>query len=343
MDRQLDSMIKNDLVEEANSPWAAPILLIDKKDGTKRLVVDFRRLNRIKRKDRYSIPNVTETLDSLGKAKIFTTLDLAAGYWQVEVKEEDRDKTAFTTARGQFRLKVLPFGLCNAPSTFRRIMDHKLRGLLDKNFLVYLDDIIIYSETSEDHLVHLRHVLERLRKANLKLKPEKCYIGRRRVKYLDHVVSETGVKPAPEYINKVLQFVEPTDKKSLKLFLGMICYYMKFIPGYSQLAHPLIKLTHEKQAFEWGQEQSKSFQILKKLLREELILKYPDFHKEFNLATDASNVAIGAVLGQLDELGKEHPVAYASQVLNKVESNYSTKERSTIDVQDGKAFSRVFT
>jgi hypothetical protein len=222
-------------------------------------------------------------------------------------------------------------------------MDHKLRGLLHKNFLVYLDDIIIYSETSEDHLVHLRHVLERLRKANLKLKPEKCYIGRRRVKYLDHVVSETGVKPAPEYINKVLQFVEPTDKKSLKLFLGMICYYMKFIPGYSQLAHPLIKLTHEKQAFEWGQEQSKSFQILKKLLREEPILKYPDFHKEFNLATDASNVAIGAVLGQLGELGKEHPVAYASQVLNKVESNYSTKERSTIDVQDGKAFSRVFT
>ncbi len=170
---------KNDLVEEANSPWAAPILLIDKKDGTKRLVVDFSRLNRIKRKDRYSIPNVTETLDSLGKAKIFTTLDLAAGYWQVEVKEEDRDKTAFTTARGQFRFKVLPFGLCNAPSTFRRIMDQKLKGLLHKNFLVYLDDRIIYSETSEDHLVHLRHVLERLRKANLKLKPEKCYIGRR--------------------------------------------------------------------------------------------------------------------------------------------------------------------
>ena len=151
------------------------------------------------------------------------------------------------------------------------------------------------------------------------------------------------MKPDPENVNKVLQFIEPTDKKSLKSFLGMIGYYRKFVPGYSQLAHPLIKLTHEKQSFEWGQEQSKSFKILTKLLSEEPILKYPDFDNELILATDAANVAIGAVLGQLDELGKEHPVAYASQVLNKVESNYSTKERSTIDVQDGKAFSRVFT
>ena len=155
-------------------------------------------------------------------------------YWQVEVKEEDRDKTAFTTARGQFRFKVLPFRLCNAPSTFQRIMDQKLRKLLHKNFLVYLDDIIFYSETFEDHLVYPRQVFERLRKANLKLKPEKCYIGRRQVKYLGHVVSETGVKPNPEYMNKVWQFVEPTDKKSPKSFLGMIGYYRKFIPGYSE-------------------------------------------------------------------------------------------------------------
>ncbi len=177
------------------------------------------------------------------------------------MKEEDRDKTAFTTARGQFRFKVLPFGLCNASSTFQRIMDQILRGLLHKNCLVYLDDIIIYSETFEDHLVHLRQVFERLRKANLKLKPGKYYIGRRQVKYLGHVVSEAGVKPDPENVNKVLQFIEPTDKKSLKSFLGMIGYYRKFVPGYSQLAHPLIKLTHEKQSFEWGQEQSKNFKI----------------------------------------------------------------------------------
>ena len=257
---------------------------------------------------------------------------IATGYWQVEVKEEDRDKTAFTTARGQFRFKVLPFGLCNAPSTFQRIMDQTLRGLLHKNCLVYLDDIIIYSETFEGHLVHLRQVFERLRKANLKLKPGKCYIGRRQVKYLGHVVSEAGVKPDPENVNKVLQFIEPTDKKSLKSFLGMIGYYRKFVPGYSQLAHPLIKLTHEKQSFEWGQEQSKSFKILKKLLTEEPILKYPDFDKEFILATDASNVAIRAVLGQLDELGKEHSVAYASGVLNKAERNYSTTEREALAI-----------
>ena len=143
-------------------------------------------------------------INSLGKAKFFTTLDLAVGYWQVEVKEEDRDKTAFTTARGQFRLKVLPFGfIYNSPSTFQRKMDQTLRGLLHKNCLVYLDDIKIYIETFEDHLIHLRQVFERLRKANLKLKPEKCYIKRRQVKYLGHVVSETGMKPDPENVNKV--------------------------------------------------------------------------------------------------------------------------------------------
>jgi hypothetical protein len=211
-------------------------------------------------------------------------------------------------------------------------MDQTLRGLLHKNCLVYLDDMIICSETFEDHLVHLREVFERLRKANLKLKPGKCYIGRRQVKYLGHVICEAGVKPDSENVNKVLQFMEPTDKKSLKSFLGMMGYYRKFVPEYLELAHPLIKLTHEKQSFEWGQEQSKNFKILKKLLSEEPILKYPDFDKEFIFATDASNVAIGAVLGQLDELGKEHPVAYASRVQNKVERNYSTTEREALAI-----------
>lgn len=177
LNRQLDVMIENDIIEEANSPWAASLLLIDKKDGTKKLVIDFRRLNKVTRKDRYPIPNISETLDALGKAKFFTTMDLAAGYWQMEVKKEDRDKTAFTTSRGQFRVKVLPFGLCNAPSTFQRITDQTLRGMLQKNCLVYLDDIIIYSETSEDHLIHLRQVFERLKKANLKLKPKKLVLG----------------------------------------------------------------------------------------------------------------------------------------------------------------------
>lgn len=249
LNRQLDVMIENDIIEEANSPWAASLLLIDKKDGTKKLVIDFRRLNKVTRKDRYPIPNISETLDALGKAKFFTTMDLAAGYWQMEVKKEDRDKTAFTTSRGQFRVKVLPFGLCNAPSTFQRITDQTLRGMLQKNCLVYLDDIIIYSETSEDHLIHLRQVFERLKKADLKLKPKKCSIGRKKVRYLGRVVSEAGLEPDKDNISKVLQFVEPADKKTLKSFLGMTGYYRKFIPGYSEMAHPLIKLTHDKRPF----------------------------------------------------------------------------------------------
>lgn len=264
------------------------MLLIDKKDGTKRLVIDSRRLNKVTRKDRYPIPNISETLDALGKAKFFTLLDLAAGYWQVEVKKGDRDKTAFATSRGKFRFKVLPFGLCNAPSTFQRLMDQTLRRLLQNNCLAYLDDIIIYSETFEDHLIHLRQVFERLKKANLKLKQKKCSIRRKQFRYLGRLVSEAGLEPDKDNISKVLQFLEPADKKTLKSFLGMTGYYRKFIPGYSEMAHPLIKLTYDKQPFEWGQEQTESFNKLKRLLGTKPILKYPDFDREFHL----SNICI---------------------------------------------------
>jgi hypothetical protein len=240
-------MIEQGIIKEANSPWAAPLLLIDKKDGTKRLAIDSRRLNKVTRKDRYPIPNISETLDALGKAKFFTLLDLSAGYWQVEVKKEGRDKTAFTTSRGQFRFKVLPFGLCNAPSTFQRIMDQTLRRLLQKNCLVYLDDIIIYSETFEDHLIHLRQVFEQLKKANLKLKQKKCSIWRKQFRYLGRVVSEAGLEPDKDTISKVLQFLEPADKKTLKSFLGMTGYYRKFIPGYSEMAHPLSDKANTRQ------------------------------------------------------------------------------------------------
>ncbi len=263
LERQIESMIKNDVIEEANSPWSAPVILVEKKDGTKRLVVDFRKLNQVTKKDRYPLPNIADTLDALGKARFFTTLDLAAGYWQVNMNPEDREKTAFTTPRGQFHFKVLPFGLCNAPSTFQRLMDRVLRGLQNKICLVYLDDIIIYSGTFEEHLIHLREVFERLRETNLKLKPKKCFICRRRVRYLGHIITKFGIEPDPDNVSKIMEFKEPHDLEGMRSFLGLTGYYRKFIRSYSDITQPLSKLTRKGCHFEWGPQQSEAFSNMK--------------------------------------------------------------------------------
>ena len=228
-------MLQNDVIEDANSPWSAPVLLVGKKDGSQRLVVDFRKLNQVTKKDRYPLPNISDTLDALGQAKFFSTLDLAAGYWQRQMEHGDREKTVFTTSRGHNHFKVLPFGLCNGPSTFQRLMDRVLKGLQNKICLVYLNDIIIYSKTFEDHLIHLREVFARLRDANLKLKPRKCFICRRRVSYLGHVVTESGVEPDPESVAKILNCTEPTTLDYVKSFLGLTGYYRKFVRNYSDI------------------------------------------------------------------------------------------------------------
>lgn len=226
-------------------------------------MVDFSKLNQVTRKDRYPLPNINDTLDALGKAKFFTTLDLAAGYWQVQMKPEDKDKTAFSTPKGQYHFKVLPFGLCNAPSTFQRLMDQVLRGLQGKTCLVYLDDIIIYSESFDEHLNHLREVLDRLKHANLKLKPKKCYICRRRVRYLGHVVTKLGVEPDPDNVSKILNFTVPGDIEGVKSFLGLTGYYRKFIKGYADVTQPLSKLTRKDVPFVWGTGQAEAFDKLK--------------------------------------------------------------------------------
>ena len=225
----VESMLDNNVIEPSNGPWASPIVLVKKKDGSTRFCVDFRQLNSVTRKDAHPIPRIDETLDALHGACWFSTLDLASGYWQVKVAPEDREKTAFTTPYGLYQFCVMPFGLCNAPSTFQRLMELVLAGLHWSSCLVYLDDIIIYSRTVKEHLTRLEEVLERLQAAGMKLKPKKCRLLRRKVNYLGYIVSSGGVQTDPLKVECILSWPSPTTQKELRQFLGLASYYRRFV------------------------------------------------------------------------------------------------------------------
>ncbi|GBM96236.1 Retrovirus-related Pol polyprotein from transposon 297 [Araneus ventricosus] len=308
-ERLVNEMVENGIIEESSGPWASPIVLVKKKDGSTRFCVDYRKLNEITKKDSYLLPRIDDTLDSLNGSQWFTTLDLKSGYWQVEIRPEDREKTAFTIGQGLRQFKVMPFGLCNAPATFERLMETVLRGLSSEACLVYLDDIIIVGRTFEEHLNNLRKVFQRLQKANLKLNPKKCRFFQKEVAYLGHVISGEGVKTDPEKIKAVVDWPRPDKIHDLRSFLGLCTYYR-----------------HECE---------KSFNSLKQALTSAPILTYPridrGFIQDFILDTDASNEGIGAVLSQ--NIGNEERViAYFSKSLGKPERNYCLTRKELLAI-----------
>ena len=258
-------------------------------------------------------------------------MDLASGYWQVDLSPEDREKAALITSEGLFEPTQMPQGLCNAPATFQRAMDSILRDLKLSCVLVYLDDITVFSSTFTAHLEHLRAVFEKIRAAGLKLKPSKCSFFKDRLEFLGHEVSRTGIKPMMNKVEAIDKMLPPTSLRDVQVFLGMMGYYRQFIPDFARLSEPLVQLLRGV-PFDWGPEQQASFESLKATLKAAPILVYPDFDKEFVLYTDASNLAIGAILAQLDENGVDHPIAYASRVLNKHERNYSVTEKECLAV-----------
>lgn len=248
--------------------------------------------------------------------------------------EGSKEKTAFITHNGLYEFNVLPFGLRNSPATFQRLMTHALRGLEWDICLVYIDDLIIFSRTFEDHLHHLEQVFKRLREAGVRLKPSKCYFVQTKVDYLGHSVSGEGLSPNPNKIKAVQEFPLPTNATGVKAFLGLCNYYRRFIQGFAQIASPLNKLTSKHNKFCWTNECQIAFDTLKHALLSAPILAYPDFTQPFHLYVDASQTGIGLTLGQVIE-GKERVIAYAGRDFNAAEKNYSATEHEALAVIDG--------
>ena len=334
--KEIELMLKEDIIEPSNSEWASPLVIVRKKDNTIRLCVDYRKLNAETQVDAYPMPRIDDILDQVGQAKFITTLDLAKGYWQVPVAKEDRHKTAFVSPRGLYQFKMLPFGLCGAPATFQRMMDQVIRGM-DKFASAYLDDLIIFSASWEDHLRHLKAVLGQLRELGLTTKPSKCQFALSECTYLGHIVGSGVVKPEKDKLRTIEQYPQPRTKKEIRSFLGLTGYYRRFIQNYSTIATPLTNLTRksEPEKVVWTSKCNEAFEKLKESLLSTPVMRNPDFTRPFVLQTDASEVGVGAVLGQMDEKGFDHPVAYFSRKLLPRELKYSTVEKDCLAIKLG--------
>ena len=331
----LETMKRAGVIRESFSPYASPIVLVRKKDGSLRFCVDFRKLNSKTIRDSYALPRIDETLQALNGSKWFSSLDLRSGYWQIGVAEKDKHKTAFVLPPplGLWECNRLPFGLCNAPGTFQRAMERCLGDLNHKICVVYLDDIIIFSRTIDEHKDRLRQVLDRLTSHGFKLKPSKCKLLQTKIKYLGHVISENGIETDPDKIETIKNWPQPKRVRDVRSFLGFASYYRKFIPGFSQVAKPLHELLggprkrkgkpsqHKPPPWNWTQQCERAFQTIKEKLMSPPVLAFADFSKPFIVHTDASTTGLGAALYQLDENGVERVIAYASRSLNKSESN----------------------
>ena len=259
-------MLDKGIIRESTSPWSSPIILVKKKDGEMCFCIDYRKLNSVTIGQAHPLPRVDDILDSLGDAQYFSTLDLKSAYWQISVDEKDRHKTAFVTQRGLFEFNLMPFGLVNAPTTFQRAMDLVLSGLSYVICLCYLDDVIVFGRDFNEHYNRLKTVLERLRVHGLRVKPEKCTIAARQVSFLGHVISDSGIMPDPAKIEAVNNISSPRNIKDLRSFLGLAGYYRKFIPGFSSIAAPLLKLTQKAASFIWTNSCEQAFQRIRQLL-----------------------------------------------------------------------------
>ena len=329
IDREVEKMLQQEVIQEYFSPWSSPVVMVKKKDGTWHFCVDYCKLNDATHHDAYHLPRIDVTLDSLAGSTLFTTLDLASEYRQVEVNPEHKEKTAFSTSRGHFEFNVIPLGLTNSPATFHRLMECTLEGLSGLHCLIYLD---VFSANFDDHLTRLSAVFDRLRTAGLMLKPTKCSFAQTHVCYLGHNISSDGIEPDKAQLSAITTYPTPHNHKEVKQFIGLSNYYRCFIRGYAEITKPLHQLQCKgSKVFNWTNEYDKSFNILKIKLTSPPILAFPRFTIPFVVATDASNHAIGGILSQLQN-GQERVIAYWSRQLQKAEKNYSTTEREALAV-----------
>ena len=331
MEEQVKDLLAQGFIRPSASPYGAPILFVPKKDGRWRMCIDYRALNKQTVKDQFPLPRIDSLLERLGQATVFTKLDLASGYHQIAMEETSIQKTAFRTNFGHFEFLVMPFGLCNAPGTFQRLMNKVFADNLGKFIAVYLDDILIFSRNLEEHWKHLRWALDRLREAKLYGRLHKCEFLKDQVEYLGFEVSPRGVQASPGKVRAIIDWPRPKGVHDVRSFLGLASYYRRFVRGFSEMARPLTALTRAGVEWEWSTPQHQAFNRLKLALTTAPVLKLPDFERQFVVTTDASDAAVGAILEQDFGNGLQ-PVAFASRKLNGAEMRYSAYERELLGI-----------
>lgn len=328
---EISKMLDSDVIEECDSAWASPVVMVPKRDGSTRVCVDYRKLNSITKPDRYPIPRIDDLLHAAKSTKFMTTLDLECGYFQISVAEEDRDKTCLITPFGTYRFKRMPFGLRNAPATFQRLIDRFKTAVPNVQILAYLDDIIICSASFTDHMNDLRSVFEKLVKFKLRINMKKCRFCCTKVKYLGHVLTPEGIKVDPEKTSAITQRREPKNLKELISFIQTCSWYRRFIDQFAKIAKPLTDLFKKNAVWQWNDPHINAFNKLKDLLVQPPILKQAEDLTPFLIKTDASSYALGAVLLQREK-NREHPIEFASRLLTPAERNYSTTEREALAI-----------
>ncbi|KAJ9513498.1 hypothetical protein QJQ45_006054 [Haematococcus lacustris] len=327
--RQITDLLAKGMIEPSSSPFAAPVLFVQKKSGELRMCIDYRQLNKITIRDQYPLPRIDDLFDQLAGKTVFSSLDLQAGYHQIRIPAEDVPKTAFRTPEGHYQFKVLCFGLTNAPATFQRVMNEAFAEVINDCALVYLDDILVMSENTEQHLVHLRRVFDLLRKNKFYAKLSKCEFMKRTLMFLGHIISAQGISVDPCKVTAISNWPVPTSLKTLQSFLGAANYVRKFVHNFSTIAAPLTNLTGpKKDSFPWKawpQAELDAFNALKQAISNVPMLKLPDHSKPFQVHCDASLEGIGAVLMQ-----DGYPLAYYSRKLIPAEVNYTTGEQELL-------------
>ncbi|KAK8939259.1 hypothetical protein KSP39_PZI011311 [Platanthera zijinensis] len=318
---QLQELLDKKFIRPSTSPWGAPVLFVKKKEGSLRLCVDYRELNKLTIKNKYPLPRIDDLFDQLVGARIFSKIDLRSGYHQLRIREEDVFKTAFSTRYGHFEFVVMPFGLTNAPAAFMALMNSVFKAFLDQFVIVFIDDILIYSKTEEEHAQHLRQVLQTLREQQLYAKFSKCAFWLTEVAFLGHVINAEGLAVDPAKIEAILNWTRPKSVTEVRSFLGLAGYYRKFVKDFSKLALPLTQLTRKNMVFTWGDDCQQAFDALKEKLTTAPVLVMPEGSDGFQIYSDASYIGLGCVLMQRGRV-----IAFASRQLKDAEKNYPTHD-----------------
>ena len=328
MKKEIDYMLSNGIIEPSHSEWSSPCLLVDKGDGGYRFCTDFRKVNLVTKADSYPIPRIEDCIDKVGSSQYVSKFDLLKGYWQVPLTPRAREISAFVTPAGFYQYRVMPFGMKNAPATFQRMIHQVIDGL--EGCEGYIDDIIVFSDTWEQHLQRVKAFLTSLRHAQLTVNLAKCEFGQACVTYLGHVVGRGEIRPIHAKVDAIVNFPVPTNKSQLMRFLGMVGYYRKFCNNFAVVAEPLTRLLQKKQTYIWKEDQRAAFGKVKRLLTSAPVLAMPDFERPFIIHVDASDLGLGAVLMQESIEKLEHPIGYFSQKFNKSQKNYSTSEKEAL-------------